>query len=205
MSVPPEPTEQPTEPEPVEPARPRSVLGSGPRDLLISMAILLPIIGLVALIGRGCSFSPGGPTVDPNAVQAIDPKPALVGAAPHLGFPVRLPSVPPGWRSTAVDLGSAPGQQPAARVSWITAGGRYLKLVQSRADEGALVMAEGRGSPTGAGPVTVGGAQWVVYSDANNEQTWARRVDGVEWLITGDGQRDEFIALATSVAAARPL
>jgi hypothetical protein len=172
---------------------------------LISMAILLPIIGLVALIGRGCSFSPGGPTVDPDSVQAIDPKPALVGAARQLGFPVRLPPVPTGWRSTAVDLRPAPGNQPAARVSWITAGGRYLKLVQTRAEEGPLVMAEGRGAPTGAGPVTVGGAQWVVYTDANNERTWARRVDGIQWLVTGDGQQDEFTALATAMASTPPL
>jgi hypothetical protein len=78
-------------------------------------------------------------------------------------------------------------------------------LVQSRAEEGPLVMAEGRGAPTGAGPVTAGGAHWVVYTDANNEQTWTRRVDGVEWLITGDGQHDEFTALATALTATPPL
>lgn len=182
-----------------------SRLGASPRDLVISMLILLPIVGLVAMLGRGCSFSPGGPTADPSSLPSIDPRPALLAAAPGIGFPLRLPTVGSGWRATVVDLNRAPGDLRAARVSWITAGGRYLRLVQSGAEEGALVAAETEGPPTGARPVQVAGTQWVDYTGQNGEQAWAHRADGVEWLITGDGQPAEFAALAGAVQVAPPL
>jgi hypothetical protein len=182
-----------------------SKLGASPRDLVISMLILLPIVGLVALLGRGCSFSPGGPTADPSSLPSVDPRPALVAAAPGIGFPLRLPSVPAGWHATVVDLGPGPADASAARVSWITDGGRYLRLVQSGAEEGALVEAETDGPPTGARPVRAAGAQWVDYTGHNGEQAWARRDGAVEWLITGDGSPAEFTALAAAVVASPPL
>lgn len=202
VSAPPEP------PSPsVEPAAPRAktALGAGGRDMFLSMLILLPIVGLVALLGHGCSFSPAGPTVDTSQLPSIDPRPALVAAARTAGFPVRAAVPPPGWRATVVGLDKAPAGANAVRVSWITSGGRYLRLVQTTADEGALVTAEAGGAPTGASPIQAAGAQWVDYTGGNGEQAWARRDGGVEWLITGDGTRAEFGALAEAVTAAPPL
>src|SRR5215469_5015551 len=86
-----------------------SPLGARPRDMIISLLILLPLVGLFALLGRGCSFSPLGPTVDPNAAPSVDPRPALTAAARRVPFPVRLPALPAGWRANAVDSRPAPG------------------------------------------------------------------------------------------------
>jgi hypothetical protein len=95
------------------------------------------------------------------------------------------------------------------RIGWITAGGRYLRLVQTTAAEGALVIEEtatkGGGPPIARGPVQVAGQQWVDYTGSNGEQAWVRAANGVTWLITGDGTVDEFTALARAIEVAPPL
>ena len=205
VSAPAEPPSQSA--EPAKP-RPRTVLGAGSRDFFISMLILLPIVGLVALLGRGCSFTPGGPSVDSSQLPTIDPHPTLVMVSPRMNFPVREPALPPGWRASAIDLAPAPGGASAVRISWITAGGRYLRLVQTTwrtTDEGALVAAEAGGNSTDAKPIQAGGAQWVDYTGGNGEHAWVRRNGAAQWLITGDGLTSEFTALADAVTAAQPL
>jgi hypothetical protein len=169
------------------------------------MLILLPIIGLVALLGHSCSFSPGGPTVDSSQLPTVDPHPMLVAASRTVGFPLREVVVPPGWRASVMNLEKAPGGASAVRVSWITPGQRYLRLVQTTAQEGALVAAEAGGAPTGATPIQAAGAEWVDYTGGNGEQAWARRNGQVEWLVTGDGTAAEFIALAEAITIAPPL
>lgn len=184
-----------------------SALGARPRDMMISMLILLPLIGVFALLGRGCSFSPGGPTVNPDAMPRVDVHGPLVAAARALPFPVREPSLPATWRANSVERRPAPGGAGAVRVGWVTDGGRYLRLVQtaSSTDEGALVAAETGGPPRAAEPVDVAGSAWVRYTGGNGEQAWARQAGDARWLITGDGVEPEFRLLATAVAAAPPL
>ncbi|HEY0578548.1 MAG TPA: DUF4245 domain-containing protein, partial [Pseudonocardia sp.] len=179
-------------PAPARTARATTTLGAGPRDMLISMLILLPIVGLMAFLGRGCSFSPGAPTMDPSAIPTVDTRQALGAAARQVPFPLRQPVPPGGWRANVVDQRKAPGDASAVRVGWITPAGRYLRLVQTTAEEGALVAAETGGPPGSAAPVQAAGLTWVNYTGANNEQAWAYRADGVEWLITGDGIVPEF-------------
>jgi hypothetical protein len=185
-----------------ERAKARTVLGAGSRDMVISMLILLPIVGLVALLGRSCSFSPGGPTFDSSQMPSTDPHPTLVAAAARLGFPVREPMPPAGWRATVVNLDPAPGPARAVRISWITTGGRYLRAVQTTAAEEPLVAAETGGAPTRAVPLRAAGVSWVDYTGGNGEQAWARRDGPVEWLITGDALPAEFTALAGALVHA---
>ncbi|MBO0848294.1 MAG: DUF4245 domain-containing protein [Pseudonocardia sp.] len=201
----PDPASEPSRPGP---ARRMSALGARPRDMVISLLILLPLIGVFALLGRSCSFSPGGPTVNPAAMPRVDVHGPLVSAARELPFAVREPSLPAGWRANSVDRRPAPAGAGAVRVGWVTDGGRYLRLVQTAstgADEGALVAAETGGPPRAAEPVDVAGTAWVGYTGANGEQAWVRQADGARWLITGDGVEPEFRLLATAVAAAPPL
>jgi hypothetical protein len=178
-----------------------------PRDILLSIVVLLPVIGLVALVGRGCSFSPGGPTVDPDSAPRVDATPALVAAARQLPFPVRDPAVPPAWRANSTDRRPAPGDQSAVRVGWLTDGGRYLRLVQTAPapDEAPLVTAETQAPPQALGVVDVAGRTWVRYAAPRGEEAWVTTADGVRWLITGDGTEADFRTLAGAVAAAPPL
>lgn len=197
---------QPESPPGSKPPRSRSGLGSGYRDMIISMAVLLPIVAFVALLSRGCSFSPGGPTVDPAQMPKADAHAIYTEAARRLSFPIREPMLPAGWRASTVNQRLAPGNASAVRVSWITDGGRYLRFVQTTAEEGALVADEtGGGQPAAQGPVDVSGQQWVSYTGANGEQAWTRKAEGVIWLITGDGVASEFTVLAKAVESAQPL
>jgi len=173
--------------------------------MLISMLILLPIIGVLAFLGRGCSFSPGGPSADSSAMPSVEAPAALAAAAHQVSFPLREPVLPGNWRANAVDQRKAPGEVDAVRVGWITSGGRYVRLVQTTAEEGALVAAETGGPPASAAPVTAAGLTWVNYTCANGEQAWAHRAGGVEWLITGDALVGEFQILAAAQAKASPL
>lgn len=199
-------------PEPAgEPAKRQNPLGARPRDMVISLLLLLPLVGFMALLGRSCSFSPTGPTVDPNGPAAraqVNPHPPLGAAARRVSFPVREPATPAGWRVTSVDQRPGPGGAGAVRVSWLTGGGKYLRLVQTAAgtDEGALVTEETAGPPRGpAAPITSAGGQWVGYPGGNGEPAWTRTAEGARWLITGSGTPEEFQALASAVTAAAPL
>jgi hypothetical protein len=177
------------------------------RDILLSIVVLLPLIGLVALFGRGCSFAPAGPTVDPGSAPKVDATATLVTAAGQLPFPVRAPRLPATWRANSTDRRPAPGGLPAVRVGWITESGRYLRLVQTgpTGDEAALVSSETQGAPQALGVADSGGRQWVRYAAPRDEQAWVTSADGARWLITGSGTEAEFRTLAAALGAAAPL
>lgn len=212
MSSAPDPPDPPeAERKPAgQPAKRQSPLGARPRDMVLSLLLLLPLVGFLAFLGRSCSFSPLGPSVDPNGPAArvqVNPHPPLSAAARRVSFPVREPATPAGWRVTSVDQRPAPGGAGAIRLSWLTGGGRYMRLVQTTAaaEEGALVTDETAGPRGPAAPVTAAGGQWVGYPGHNGEQAWTRVVDGARWLVTGSGTPEEFQALASAVTAAAPL
>ncbi len=186
-----------------------SRLRSGMRDMLLSLLPLVVIALLLTGITRACSFSPGGPSIDPNSVPSVDVAAGFRQAAQQMPFPVRQPDLPASWRATTIDVrsgggtSSAPG--PAVRVSWLTPTGHYLRLVESNLGEDVLVSAESGVSPTAHGTVAAGGASWTVYSGVRDEPLWLTEVTGVRLLETGDAQPAEFDSLAAAVLAARPL
>ena len=55
------------------------------------------------------------------------------------------------------------------RTGYLTPDGHYLRLVQSDADEAALLGTEAQGTPVAAGPVVVAGTTWVSYTDDTRE------------------------------------
>ena len=89
------------------------------------------------------------------------------------------------------------------RIGYLTSDGRYLRLVQSDADEAALLATEAEGAPVASGPVAVGGTTWVSYTDDTREPIRIAALDGVRLLITGSGTDDEFRTLAAA-ATRRP-
>lgn len=174
------------------------------------MVVLVVVVLLVAGVAKACSFSPAGPSVDSGAVPSVNAPDALRSAAGLAGFPIRVPAVPVEWRANSASQDTLDGSR-VVRVGWITESGHYLRLVQSTADEGALVASEtavsggGRGAPSGRGPVQVAGLQWVVYQGGNGEAAWVAQLDGVRLLITGNGSDDEFRALAGATASGQVL
>lgn len=194
-------TFDPTPPERPWTPPPRSALGL--RQLLGAILVLLPVILLFGLLSR-CSFSPGGPEIDSAAGPTVDAPGRLREAAPQVPFELRVPAVPPGWRSNSVDQVALNGER-AVRVGYVTGSGRFVRLAQSNAPEAALLMDSMGAVPPGQGTVDVGGRQWVVYGAAGDEPVWVADLGDVRLLVTGSGDDSEFRALAAAALAGERL
>ena len=173
------------------------------RDLLGAVGLLVVVVLVLGGLTRGCSFAPTGPTVDPGAGPTVDAPGQLRALAGSTPFALRVPAVPADWRANAVgvvQVGKA--SRRAVRAGYVLPSGRYLRVVQSDADEAALVVEEAKGTPVASGPVDVAGTSWVTYTDGTPEPIRIAQVDGVRLLITGSGDDAEFRTLAAGTTGA---
>ena len=183
---------------------PRSALSV--RDMVGAVAVLVAVVLLFAGMTRSCSFAPGGPSVDPASGPSVDAPAQLRVLAGSMAFPLRVPAPPAGWRATTVDTARV-GENGAraVRTGYLTSDGHYLRLVQSDADELALLATEAQGTPVAAGPIVVTGTTWVSYTDDTREPIRIAALDGVRLLITGSGTDDEFRTLAAAATGGQVL
>ncbi|WP_197382074.1 DUF4245 domain-containing protein [Mycolicibacterium mengxianglii] len=215
-------TQPPQTPGGVEPgvpmpkeAKPR-LLQDG-RDMFWSMAPL--VVGCILLAGMlgMCSFQPSGPSR--GTIPTYDVEGALGSDAETLGFPIRMPVLPQGWRANSGRRDGLDGArtdpvtgQPTraliSNVGYVTPDTRFMSLTQSNADEDALVRSIAAGAyPTGT--VNVGGRQWVVYEgtseDGPGEPVWTTRIGSTQLAITGGGSTEDFQTLANATQTQPPL
>ncbi|MDT5347142.1 MAG: hypothetical protein QOH91_429 [Mycobacterium sp.] len=182
--------------------------------------LVIGCILLAGLIGM-CSFQPG--RTNEGAIPSYDAAGALRADAAALGFPIRLPQLPAGWRSNSGSRrGIENGRTDASTrqrlnaatstVGYITPTGQYLSLTQSNADEDKLVGSIHRSAfPTGA--VDVAGTNWVVYQaggqGADAEPVWTTTLTSpggrTQIAITGSGSTDQFRTLASATQSQPPL
>lgn len=219
-------TEQPQSNEPTpgpRPAKPR-LLQDG-RDMFWSlMPLVLACIVLAGVVGM-CSFQPARSNM--GAIPSYNASAALRADAVALGFPIRLPNLPAGWRPNSggrggIDAGRPDPSDPGkgrrlhavtSTVGYISPAGMYLSLTQSNADEDKLVDSIHRSAvPTGV--VDVAGTNWVVYRGSGDrgaeaEPIWATRLAGptgaATLAITGAGSTEEFRTLASATQSQPPL
>lgn len=180
------------------------------RDMVVALGVLVLAVAVIGGVTRGCSFSPGGPSVDPTGLPVVDAPAELRALAPAVPFPLRVPAVPPGWRSNSVAQDRLDPADPAAgravRAGYLTPEGRYLRLVQSDGTEEALLTSEvGATVVPAQGTTTVGGTTFVVYGAADEEPIWIGELDGVRVLITGSAGEPDFQALAGAVLTGQVL
>lgn len=176
------------------------------RDLLGAVVVLALIALVVGGLTRSCSFAPGGPTTDPATAPRVDATAQLRVLASSTAFPLRVPAVPADWRANSVDavrVGSTTNR--AVRVGYLTPAGRYLRVVQSDADETALLTLEAQGAPIASGATDVAGRTWVAYADDTREPIRIAQLDGVRLLITGSGDDNEFRTLAAAAVGGEVL
>ena len=171
------------------------------RDMIVALGVLVLVVVVVGGATRGCSFSPGGPSVDPTGLPMVDAPAELRALAPSVPFVVRVPAVPPGWRSNSVEQDRVDPADAvsgrAVRVGYLTPEGRYLRLVQSDGTEEALLAAETGSTPVPAqGTADVVGVTFVIYGVPDDEPIWIGTLDDVRVLITGSGSEADFQALA---------
>jgi Protein of unknown function (DUF4245) len=188
-----------TDPQP--PPRPRATL----RDLIGSLVVLLVIVGAIVGIGRGCSFSPGGPSVA-APTRTVDVGLDLASAARSVDFPIRRPSLPADWRAnTASTTAVGRGDSVIVRVGWLTPA-RYIQLSQSGGSVNDVVIAEtGQAEAISSGSVDVNGTRWTTYPGRRAEQAWVTKLDRTTVLITGTADEAEFRTMATAIQTANPL
>jgi hypothetical protein len=173
-------------------------------------------IVLAGLVGM-CTFAPGGPNT--GVIPSYDAASALRADAQTLGFPIRLPQLPQGWRSNSGSRGgiengrtdpASGGRVNAATstVGYLSPTGMYLSLTQSNADEDKLVGSI-HASMYPSGVVDVDGTRWVVYEGDATEPVWTTRLDGAaggtQIAITGAGSSDQFRTLAAATQSQPPL
>ncbi len=174
------------------------------RDMAVAMALLVGVVLLFGGVTRSCSFAPAGPTSDPAGLPVVDAPAALREL--RTPFPLRIPAVPPDWRSNSVAQDRVEGGR-VVRVGYLTPAGRYLRLLQSDAVEPVLLAVETGRIPVAAhNPIDVGGQRWVVYSRGTGEPIWVAEVPTagaapVRMLITGSGTEDEMRTLAGAALA----
>ncbi|MGD9990211.1 DUF4245 domain-containing protein [Pseudonocardia sp.] len=177
------------------------------RDMLVAMGV---IIVVAVLFTRSCSFSPGGPTIDPGSAPVVDAAARLQDAAPFTPFALHVPNVPDSWRANSVDSGPVQGGGHAVRVGYLTDGGAYVRLVQSDASEEDLVAIEAGGPQTATGTVDTAGLTWVTYRvGPRSEAMWVAQLPSADppsrLLLTGSGTDADFRTLAQAAVDGRQL
>lgn len=170
------------------------------RGTLVLGVLVLVVAGLV----RTCSFAPGAPEVDRDALPRVDVATRLAAAAPTVPFALRVPALPPGWFAQSQDVVSLAAGHRAVRAGWLTPVDSFARLVQTDADEAAVVTSE-RGDPAPRGTVDAGGRRWTVHTGERGEPLWVTDVDGTRLLVTGGANTADLTTLATASGAARPL
>jgi hypothetical protein len=173
--------------------------------MLISLLVLLGIVGAVLGVTRACSFSPGGPTVDPNSAPTVDAGAELRAAARALDFDLREPTLPAGWRANSSGtgpVGSGAGASVSVRIGLLTPAGTFLQVSQSGAAAADLVAADTGEAGAAGGTTSAGGAEWTTYPGRRGEVAWVTSLGGTTTLLTGTAGELEFAQLAAAMVAA---
>lgn len=182
--------------------------------------LVLGCILLAGMVGM-CSFQPVG--TRQGAAPSYDATTALKADAAVLGFPIRVPQLPAGWKPNSGGRGGIDGGRTDASagqrlhaatstVGYLSPTGMYLSLTQSNADEDKLVGSIHSGMyPTGTEDIA--GMRWVVYQGADQngavEPVWTTRLASLagptQIAVTGAGTPDQFRTLAAATQAQPPL
>jgi hypothetical protein len=177
------------------------------RDMIGAVIVLVAIIGVVMAFYGGCTFSPGGPTVDRSSIPSTDAAAELSRTARSVAFPLRSPEVPKGWQANSAGTAPVGAGEIVVRVGWVTASGAFAQLSQSGGTvEDVLLKETGADhAPRATGTVEVAGTTWTSYPSRRDEPAWVTELDGTVLLITGSAPENELRELATATQKAEPL
>lgn len=161
------------------------------RDMLLSIAVIMGIVGVVVVFQQR-----GG-----RGITVIDPAPAYAGARNAAAYPVRTPRLPSAWRATSARSERSEGGRVTLRVGWITPLGQYAQLVESDRPRAGLL--DGELSPGGGpadrvlGTVAVAGTQWQRLRAAQKGDRAIALTQGkITYLVSGTAGLPELVTLA---------
>ncbi|MDW3845955.1 DUF4245 domain-containing protein [Micromonospora sp. BRA006-A] len=182
----------PAEPEPEPaPATGKARSERSPKDMALSLLILLVPIALLLAFYRG--FLGGDSPV------TVDPAPALEQARSANAFPVSEPTgLGDDWRIVNARFRTEPDGS-TLRIGYVTPEGRGAQLVESNVPAEKLLPAElTEGQPQGAADLP-GGLSWQRYTARGNEQALVLLEPNRTVIVVGDAGETELRKLATSL------
>jgi hypothetical protein len=139
-----------------------------------------------------------------NAVGSPNPTPAVpyaktvtyVRQQSHLHL-LAPPSLPQGWRATSVRY--ADGHDEHWHLGVLTAGDQYIGLEQGHGPVRAMVKKYVAPRARQQQPVTIDGASWTVWSDAQGDLGLCRRQGNTTTLVVGTADRATLTGYAASL------
>ncbi len=172
----------------------RKSLSTRPKDMLISMTVIVGIVLVLLLI-----------VPRPNKIPTrdIDVASAAQGAQSTLGFTPVNPDVPAGWTARAAGLElKTTDDTNTWQVTYTTPSGTYVGIQQAKKPSKAW---ESRQVTDGqeSGTESIGGIEWINRSrtDRGTTSLVNRGTDGITTVVTGTADQTQMDQFATAVAA----
>jgi Protein of unknown function (DUF4245) len=176
----------------VEPAegRPEPVTRTErrPRDMVISLLVLLVPIALLLVFYRAVL---GG-----DQPVAVDPA-AAVGSAQRAGaFPVATASgLDSGWRPISATFGEVEGGR-VLRIGYVTPDGDGAQLIETNAPVEGFLPTELTAEARPEGSLDVGGKAWQRYTARPGERALVLLEPARTTVVVGNASEDELRELA---------
>jgi Protein of unknown function (DUF4245) len=175
--------------QPAIPAGASRRLGRTPRDMALSLLVLL--VPIFVLVGVYRFLGGESPTV-------VDPSSAYDDARAAHVFPVAEPSLPPGWQPVSSTFGR--GDAGAVlRVGFRSPHGGTAQLVESNVTAGALVSSELGPGAQDDRDATVAGQQWQRYTAAKGDHAYVLSQPDRTVIVMGRAADAELTQLAGAV------
>lgn len=163
--------------------------GGTPRDIMLSLAVLLVPIALVVGLTRACTD-----------IAVVDPAGAFAQARTANLFPVVEPhGLGPQWRSVRATYDSADGTG-TLRVGYLTPDDGNVQLLETNEDPQALLPREFGNDVQPTGQVDLAGSAWRSYRVRGQEQALVLTVGERTTLVQGQASATELQILAGSLA-----
>ncbi|MBQ1074543.1 DUF4245 family protein [Micromonospora sp. C31] len=162
-----------------------------PKDMAISLLVLLVPIALLVAFYRGFL---GG-----EQPTTVDPAPAIESARAADAFPVSEPAeLGDGWSTVSANFQTVEGGS-SLRLGYLTPEGRGAQLVQSSVPPERLLPAELTAEGQPQGQTDLGGRTWQRYTARGNEQALVLLEPDRTVIVVGDARDNELRHLATAI------
>ncbi|MGC4786586.1 DUF4245 domain-containing protein [Micromonospora sp. DT178] len=162
-----------------------------PKDMAISLLVLLIPIALLLAFYRGFL---GG-----DQPTTVDPAPALESARAANAFPVSEPAeLGDGWRTVSAKFQTVEGGS-SLRLGYLTPEGRAAQMVQSSVPPERLLPTELTAEGQPQGQTDLGGRTWQRYTARGNEQALVLLEPNRTVIVVGDARDNELRHLATAI------
>ncbi|HIW62579.1 MAG TPA: DUF4245 domain-containing protein [Candidatus Stackebrandtia excrementipullorum] len=161
-----------------------------PRDMVLSLAVLLLPIGAFFLFWNFLTSD--------QPVSEIDPSSAYMQAE-GMGMTVSPPSgLSEEWRP----LSSAVNEEEGAvtlRVGYYTPSAGGMQFIASQSDPVDLLENELGTAPRPEGELTVGSLSWQTYVTVGGNSALVYSTESVTLIVHGDGPPDELVEFAEAL------